>query len=222
MLADLPELAELDINPLLADAEGVIALDARVRVDAREPAPAPTRFAIPPYPGRAGRDGATGRAKPIVLRPIRPEDEAQHRAFVEQLAPEDLRLRFFSSAARAAAQRARPADADRLRPRDGVHRRSAPRRRQRARRSASCAPSPIPDNVEAEFAIIVRSDLKGRGLGQLLLGKMIGYLRAHGTQRMVGVRAAREPARCASWRCMPASKSMRAGPTPARCALSRP
>ena len=44
-----------------------------------------------------------------------------------------------------------------------------------------------PDNVDAEFAIIVRSDLKGQGLGHLLLDKMIRYARSRGTQRMVGI-----------------------------------
>ena len=43
-----------------------------------------------------------------------------------------------------------------------------------------------PDNVDAEFAIIVRSDMKGRGLGHLLMRKMIGFLFGLGTQRMVG------------------------------------
>jgi acetyltransferase len=43
-----------------------------------------------------------------------------------------------------------------------------------------------PDNIEAEFAIVVRSDLKGRGLGHLLLDKMIRYLRGRGTGRVVG------------------------------------
>jgi acetyltransferase len=43
-----------------------------------------------------------------------------------------------------------------------------------------------PDNLEAEFAIVVRSDLKGRGLGHLLLEKMIRYLRSRGTERVVG------------------------------------
>jgi acetyltransferase len=43
-----------------------------------------------------------------------------------------------------------------------------------------------PDNIDAEFAIVVRSDLKAHGLGQLLLRKMISYLSARGTQRMVG------------------------------------
>jgi acetyltransferase len=43
-----------------------------------------------------------------------------------------------------------------------------------------------PDNIEAEFAIVVRSDLKGHGLGHLLLDKMIRYLRSRGTRRVVG------------------------------------
>jgi acetyltransferase len=42
-----------------------------------------------------------------------------------------------------------------------------------------------PDNVDAEFAIIVRSDLKGEGLGHLLLAKMIDYLRGRGTRRLL-------------------------------------
>ena len=44
-----------------------------------------------------------------------------------------------------------------------------------------------PDNLEAEFAVVVRSDLKGRGLGHILLAKMIAYLKGKGTRRMVGV-----------------------------------
>ena len=44
-----------------------------------------------------------------------------------------------------------------------------------------------PDNVEAEFAIVVRSDLKGRGLGRLLLGKLERYAVAQGLQRITGV-----------------------------------
>jgi len=43
-----------------------------------------------------------------------------------------------------------------------------------------------PDNVRAEFAIIVRSDLKGRGLGPILLNKLIDYLRGRGTTEVVG------------------------------------
>ena len=182
MLADLPELIELDINPLLADADGVIALDARVRVCAATGS-GTERFAIQPYPAQLV-ECVAWQGRDLLVRPIRPEDEAQHRAFAEGLEPEDLRLRFFSvrrelprselarlvqiDYEREMAFVALAKNADGTTDTMGVVRAVAD-----------------PDNIEAEFAIILRSDLKGRGLGHLLLGKMIRYLEGRGTQRLV-------------------------------------
>ena len=73
----------------------MIALDARLRVS-RSPCAGTDRFAILPYPAELAETVAW-HGRSLLLRPIRPEDEAQHRAFIEQLTPEDLRLRFFSS-----------------------------------------------------------------------------------------------------------------------------
>ena len=95
MQADLPELAELDINPLWADHEGVIALDARVRVERRAVAGS-ANFAILPYPAELSETVAW-EGRELRLRPIRPEDEPAHHAFVDRLDAEDLRLRFFSA-----------------------------------------------------------------------------------------------------------------------------
>ena len=217
MLADLPELAELDINPLLADHDGVIALDARVRLDRRRPAGA-DRFAITPYPAELSETIDWEGAR-IVLRPIRPEDEPQHRAFVEQLAPGDLRLRFFyvrrelprSELARLAQidyaremafVAVRP-DADGKEQTLGVVRATAD-----------------PDNIEAEFAIVVRSDLKGRGLGHLLLDKMIRYLRSRGTERVVGFVLHENVGHARPRAVAPASSSIAPAPTPTRSASS--
>ncbi len=183
MLADLPQLAELDINPLWADEHGVIALDARVRVTA--PAGAGTdRFAILPYPTELA-ETLPCQGRQVLLRPIRPEDEARHRAFMALLSPEDMRLRFFSSRRELPrSELARLVQIDYAREMAFI-----------ALDAQPGAPDEIlgvvravcdPDNVDAEFAIVVRSDLKGQGLGHLLLGKMVRYLKAHGTQRMVG------------------------------------
>jgi acetyltransferase len=183
LMADLPEVAELDINPLLADARGVIALDARIRVDAAKPGGA-ARFAIRPYPDHLVETLAwSGRN--ITIRPIRPEDEAQHREFLEKLAPEDVRMRVFYSRrsiehselarltqidyAREMALLAVETDAQGVQQTMGVARSIAD-----------------PDNQDAEFAIVVRSDLKGGGLGRLLMDKLIAYQRAQGTQRLLG------------------------------------
>jgi acetyltransferase len=184
MLADLPELAELDINPLWADAEGALALDARVRVGAK-PVSGASRFAITPYPIEL-EETATWLGQPLQLRPIRPEDEPQHRAFAEQLDPEDLRLRFFScrhGLPRSELARLTQIDYEREMAFVAVRTRpdGAPETVGEARGLID------PDNIEAELGLMVRSDLKGHGLGSLLLGKLIAFLTQHGTQRLVAL-----------------------------------
>lgn len=184
MLADLPQLAELDINPLLVDESGAIALDARIRVS-RQPVAGAERFAILPYPSQWARK-LTWSDREITVRPIRPEDEAQHRRFLERLDPEDIRMRIFQTRRelprselarltqidydREMAFIAEALDAHGVRETLGVARTVSD-----------------PDRVEAEFAIIVRSDLKGAGLGRLLFQQLIEHARSRGTGRLVGI-----------------------------------
>ncbi len=182
MLADLPELAELDINPLWADHTGVIALDARVRLSLDMPAGA-AHFAIAPYPGHLA-ETVTWEGQPLCLRPIRPEDEPQHRAFVDSLEPQHLRLRFFN------ARRELPrSELARLAQIDYAREMAFIAVRQDADGTSETLGEVRavcdPDNIDAELAILVRSTMQGRGLGQLLMRKMIRYLSAHGTRRIV-------------------------------------
>lgn len=184
MLADLPELAELDINPLWADHDGVTALDARVRVSRAAPAGA-ARFAITPYPAELART-VTWQGEAIVIRPIRPEDEPQHRAFVESLQPNDLRLRFFSVRRELPrTELARLTQIDYAREMAFIANRTLADGTQQTLGVARAVIDP--DNVDAEFAIIVRSDLKGRGLGHLLMRTLIDCLDQRGTRRLVGL-----------------------------------
>jgi acetyltransferase len=183
MLADLPELLELDINPLWADDAGVIALDARIRVGAEAKGGADS-FAIRPYPAELA-ETVDWHAEKIVLRPIRPEDQAQHSAFMDGLDAKDLRLRFFSARRELPrSEIARLTQIDYAREMAFIAVRTAPDGTPQTLGVVRAVVDP--DNIVAEFAIIVRSDLKGQGLGQLLLRKMIDYLRGHGTQRIVG------------------------------------
>lgn len=183
MLADLPELAELDINPLLADHEGVIALDARLRVSRKQDAGA-AHFAITPYPEELA-ETVQWNDETILIRPIRPEDEPQHRSFIEALQPEDLRLRFFSVRRELPrSELARLAQIDYAREMAFIAVRNLP---DGTSQTIGVVRAVIdPDNVDAEFAVIVRSDLKTRGLGRILMRKMIAFLSGRGTQRMVG------------------------------------
>jgi len=187
LLADLPELAELDINPLLVDAQGAVALDARIRLDAAAPGGA-AHFAILPYPTQ-WIEHLDWQGRALTLRPIRPEDEAQHLAFLSDLAPEDIRMRvFYSRRSIEHTELARLTQVDHAReiafvatePDTGAGAGPA------GERTLGVARAVIdPDNHDAEFGIIVRSSLKGGGLGAVLMHKLIRTLRERGTRRLV-------------------------------------
>jgi acetyltransferase len=183
LLAAEPRIAEIDINPLLADAAGVIALDARVRVSASAPG-GTRRFAILPYPAELS-ETLSWQGRSVTLRPIRPEDEAQHLAFLARLAPEDIRMRVFYSRRRIEhSELARLTQVDYEREMAFIA--TAINDEDQEETLGVARAIGDPDNRDAEFAIVVRSDLKGGGLGARLMHKLIDYQRAHGTQRMVG------------------------------------
>ncbi|GAB2874865.1 bifunctional acetate--CoA ligase family protein/GNAT family N-acetyltransferase [Pseudoduganella ginsengisoli] len=183
LVIDLPEVVELDVNPLLADSSGALALDARVRL-----APAAEgnvrQLAIMPYPEHL-EQRCTWQGEPLLLRPIRPEDGAAHQLFFSRLTAEDVRFRMFTSvSALSPAQLARFTQIDYAREMAFV-----------AIREHEGAPDETlgvvrvvadPDHVRGEFAVTVRSDLKGRGLGRLLMEMLIGYCRASGLSEIIG------------------------------------
>lgn len=183
MVIDIPEIVELDINPLFADHEGVIALDARIRV-VETSGTGMDRLAIRSYPDEL-EEQVMWQGEPLLLRPIRPEDGPQHIEFFRHLDPEDIRYRLFARVqALTPAQLARFTQIDYDREMAFI----ATRKRADGKSETLGVARVIadPDNIAAEFAIIVRSDLKGKGLGKLLLAKLIAYCRARRTQEIVG------------------------------------
>lgn len=183
MIVDIPELAELDINPLIADADGVIALDARIRVVSTEAAGV-DKLAIKPYPSRL-EQWIDWRGERILLRPIRPEDGSAHVSFFNALEPNDVRYRMFIRMRELSpSQLARFTQIDYDREMAFI----ATRQGNGGEWETLGVVRVIsdPDNIQAEFAVTVRSDLKGHGLGRILMEKVIAYSREHGTQAIIG------------------------------------
>jgi acetyltransferase len=96
LACEFPCLTELDINPLLVDEHGVIALDARVVIDRGPLAPDPvySHLAIHPYPKALERMLHLSDGKTVLLRPVRPEDAEAQKRFVARLSDLTLYRRF--------------------------------------------------------------------------------------------------------------------------------
>jgi acetyltransferase len=184
LVVDFPEIVELDINPLFADSLGVLALDARMTVAPAKPGT--ERLAIRPYPKELEERFTMTDGRTTLLRPIRPEDEPNHHVLVSKLTPEDIRFRFFGlvhELPHTEMARLTQIDYDRemafigeIDKEDGSGKETL----------GVVRTVTDPDNDAAEFAIVVRSDLKGSGLGKRLLVKMIDYCRSRGTRIIVG------------------------------------
>jgi acetyltransferase len=183
LAADFPQIAKIEINPLLAGPDGAVALDARiVLTSAAHCAPgANPRFAIRPYPTDWDRtDTVKGRA--VRMRPIRPEDERLYPDFLDAVDPADMRLRFFSAIARPThAQLAKLVQIDYARAMAFVAIDAADGALLGVSRLAA-----DPDGREAEYAVLVRSALHGAGVGAALMRRLIAYARAEGFEALHG------------------------------------
>ena len=184
LAAELAEVAELDINPLLADHHGVIALDARVTIRPAKLRHPHDRLAIRPYPQEL-EEKIEWLSETLLLRPIRPEDTEEHLRFFHSLDPTDVRMRLFVHVRELqVSQLARMTQIDYDREMAFI----AVRKRDDDSDETLGVVRGVadPDNEYAEFAIIIRSDLKGMGLGHILMEKLIAYFRQRGTRQLVG------------------------------------
>lgn len=180
---DHPAIVAADINPLLADDRGVVALDARIEIDpSRLSVPTPNPYlSIRPYPSGWSQHVALDQ-KRFLLRPIKPADAALYPEFLARVSAEDMRLRFLvptSTLSHETLIRLSQLDYDRdiafiaIDDKDGSL-------------AGVVRYTADPDHHSAEFGLLVRSDLQGIGLGTSLLSRLIEYATSDGLKELVG------------------------------------
>lgn len=185
LACDVPEIRELDLNPIVADHEGVICLDARVRIapiTLRTGKIGHPRLAIRPYPKDWERETQLKDGRAVLMRPIRPEDEALYPDFFTEVTPEDLRLRFFAPIkdfSHAFLAKLTQLDYERAIAFAAIE-------KQSGKLLGAVRLHADPDHVSGEYAILLRSNLKGQGLGWKLMKLMIEWAKADGISTVKG------------------------------------
>ncbi|KFC79083.1 bifunctional acetate--CoA ligase family protein/GNAT family N-acetyltransferase [Buttiauxella agrestis] len=184
LIVDCPEIRRLDIHPLLASGNEFTLLDVTLQLAEFEGDPE-TRLAIRPYPYQLEENVVLKNGEQCLFRPILPEDEPLLRQFISLVTKEDLYYRYFSEINEFTHEdlaNMTQIDYDREMAFVAVRQQNGSSEIIGVTRAIS-----DPDNIDAEFAVLVRSDLKGLGLGRRLLEKLIAYTLEHGLQRLNGI-----------------------------------
>ncbi|UHJ62079.1 bifunctional acetate--CoA ligase family protein/GNAT family N-acetyltransferase [Vibrio furnissii] len=184
MVVECPQVHELDIHPVLVNGSQFTILDADLTLKRFE-GDAQGRLAIRPYPAEMVEDVEAKDGERVTIRPILPEDEPDHAAFIKKVSKEDLYKRFFSDVGEfhhEALANLTQIDYDREMAFVAVSHQGDKEEIIGVSRALI-----NPENTDAEFAILIRSDLKGKGLGKILMGKIIDYCRNKGTAQISGM-----------------------------------
>jgi acetyltransferase len=179
LIVDFPEIAELDLNPLVVDTDGVLAADAWLRL--REPGDTGGGLAISPYPAYLVEHWTLRDGERLIVRPVRPEDAEQHAAFFARLSPQDIRYRFFTAMRELSAELTA-----RLTQIDYDREMAFVAAREITGETVGVARLVSENEHEGEFAIIVQADMKGKGIASHLMRRLIDWARGRGMGAIVG------------------------------------
>ncbi|MGH7222095.1 MAG: GNAT family N-acetyltransferase [Gemmataceae bacterium] len=185
LLVDFPEIQEVDLNPVLAAPERVLALDARLLLCPADRAPQQCpKLAIHPYPNQYEAPFRLRDGREVMIRPIRPEDEPLILALHAGHSEHTLRMRFFGlvkTLSRDSLIRLCHLDYDREMALTAVLRENGePRLLGVARYYLH------PETGVAEFAVVVSDAYQRQGLGRHLMQRLIDIARECGVRRLVG------------------------------------
>ncbi|PKO91118.1 MAG: GNAT family N-acetyltransferase [Betaproteobacteria bacterium HGW-Betaproteobacteria-1] len=185
MVCELPMLMEMDINPLILDESGVLAADARVVVELRQPsADRYAHMAIYPYPTHLVTNWQLADGTDLVIRPIRPEDAGIEQAFVRNLSEEARYFRFMNSVqelSEAMLVRFTQIDYSREMALVAVAEESGQEVELGVTRFAI-----NPDGESCDFALVIADRMRGKGLGNKLMTALMDAARSKGLKVMEG------------------------------------
>jgi acetyltransferase len=187
LVADIPQIREFDVNPVLVSPRQVIALDARADVDLKAEKPSPRRFAhlaIRPYPEELERDCVLSDGTRVLLRPIKPEDEPLWHKMVADCSQESIRFRFrhlFQAMSHEMAARYCFIDYDR-------ELAIVAEVEQNGRRELAGVVHLVcdVDHGQAEYAVLVADQWQGRQLGTRLTEYCLKIAAWWGLEKVIG------------------------------------
>lgn len=185
LVTELPEVHELDINPLFAGPEDVMAVDVRIVVHRPPAGDGPfDHLVIAPYPKHLSRAYHLDDGTALTIRPIRPEDAESEQAFVRELSPGAKQLRFMATLKElspAMLSRFTQIDYDREMALVAVTKKDGKTRQHGVARYYI-----NDDNTSCEFAIVVSDDLQHQGIGTKLMKALMEAARDHGLTSIEG------------------------------------
>jgi acetyltransferase len=185
LVCEFPEIEELDINPLFAGPDGVLAVDARIRVS-RPPAGVSrySHMAITPYPRHLITEDLLADGTPLIIRPIRPEDAESEQNFVRGLSAEARQFRFMYS-----LKELTPALLAQFTQIDYSQEMALVAFTQEKGKQVQQGVARYvinPDGTSCEFAIVVSDRRQNQGIGTRLMTALMDAARDHGMKVMEG------------------------------------
>ena len=199
MVCALPQLREMDINPIIVSASGAVAVDARIVIDAGAPARggpghAYGHLAIPPYPARYEQVWPLRGGGEYTVRPVHPDDAQMLQELVRGLSPESRYFRFVSSMEQlppSMLARFTLIDYDREMALVAMHKqRVAGDDGEISETERIIGVSRYitnPDQSSCEFSLLVADDFAGKGLGSRLMECIMDVARDRGLSEIVGL-----------------------------------